>query len=114
MPPLTESRSNGILSENEEKLAEFSDLLVELFEDRVMGLLSDTLLTHQYAGLTHFRDRILAPGMGNTLGRICSKLVINRLIEQGKLEVVKRKEDFSEYPISTIVKAENKSETATV
>lgn len=104
--PLTDSRSSGILQDNEEKMAEFAQLLTELFEDRVYGLLADIRLTHEYAGLTHFRDRILAPGMGNTLGRLCAKLVINKMIEDGKLEVVKRQESFSEYPISALIKAE--------
>lgn len=111
MVPLTESRSNGILHDNEEKLNEFADLLVDFFEDRVYGLIADVNLTHNYVGLTHFRDRILAPGMGATLGRLCAKLVINKMIEQGKLEVIKRKEDFSEYPISTIIKADSNNET---
>ena len=109
--PLTDSRSSGILQDNQEKMEEFAQLLTELFEDRVYGLLADIRLTHEYAGLTHFRDRILAPGMGNTLGRIAAKLVINKMIEDGKLDVVKRKVDFSEYEISTLVKAEKDANT---
>ena len=110
MAPLNEVRSGNMLRDNEEKMQEFADFLVGLFEDRVNGLLADTLLTHEYAGLTHFRDRILAPGIGNTLGRICAKLVINKMIDDGKLVVVKRQEDFSAYPISTLVKADKSSE----
>jgi hypothetical protein len=99
---LSESRDVGELYKNEE-YKQFAELLTQLFNDSVIGLINDIQLTHPYVGYTHFRDNVLAPHVGYRLGELSAGLILNHMIETGILETYKV-DRGGEYQVSAIRK----------
>lgn len=88
----------------DERYKQFADLLMADFEDVVTGLYQEIRLTHDYVGLKHFRDRVLAPNIARKLGDMCATILLNAMINQGKLHVAKIQLPDAEYEISVLEK----------
>lgn len=97
------ARDSSPMYENEQ-LKKLAEELMPMFEDRVYGLISEIAMTHEFVGYVHFRDRVLAPNIGRVLGRYLATVIIDKMIEQGKLETGKFESEGREYPTATLGK----------
>lgn len=88
MVPLSKPRYAGGIHDDAE-WDNFVNLLERSFRDQIFGIMDDILLTHEYVGYVHFRDRVLAPVIGRALGEMVARKLINRLIDKGELELYK-------------------------